>query len=156
MLAEIRVLHTAMKKFLSFLLVLAGGSGCAVMHRSAIGEVLPGEGAQESRVELGVSELGVDRESLSKDVAAIAKNGGSGSLETAGNVIEFFTWATTQSPRTGNPTRTDTWADNLVMELKRHCPNGQVSGIQTLRESAEYPYVSGEIVRVRATCYRGE
>jgi hypothetical protein len=144
-----------MTKFLFFLLVLLGGSGCAVMHRSAIGEVLPEKGGASDRIELGVSDIGVDRENLSKDVASIAKNSGNSSLQGFGQMVEFVTWATTQSPRIGNPTTTDTWADDLVMELKRHCPNGRISGIQTLRESAEYPYVSGEIVRVRATCYRG-
>ena len=45
-------------------------------------------------------------------------------------------------------------ADALGIEnaLREQCPNGVVTGIQTTRESASYPYVSGEIIRVRAEC----
>lgn len=145
------VSHRQMRKLWLFLPAFYGLSACAVMHRSAIGEVLPEPGATESRVELGVDDIGVDHANLAKDVANVAKNTGNNNFAKG---IEFFVWATTFSPRTGNPTTTDTWADQLAMRLQQHCPNGRVSGIQTLRESAEYPYVSGEIVRVRAICYR--
>lgn len=143
-----------MRKFLTLLLALAGVSGCAVMHRSAIGEKLPDQGAPPDAIELNISDLGVDRAGIARDVAQVARSGGS-SMRGVAQAVEFVTWATTMSPKTGKPTTTDTWADDAALELKLRCKGGVVSGIQTLRESAEYPYVSGEIVRVRALCYRG-
>lgn len=143
-----------MTKFPLLLLALAGLSGCAVMHRSAIGEKLPDQGAPPDAIELNISDLGVDRAAIARDLSAVARSGGS-SLRGVGQALEFFTWATSQSPRTGKPTSTDTWADDVPLELRLRCKGGVISGIQTLRESADYPYVSGEIVRVRAFCHRG-
>lgn len=125
------------------------------MHRSAIGErEAPSSSAQPIAVD--VSDIGVDTRGIAKTGAAATRTVGrqSGTMKNIAGGIEFLAWATTQSPRTGNPTWDDLWADSISQQLRERCPDGVVTGIQTTRESASYPYVSGEIVRVRAYCER--
>ncbi len=128
-------------------------TGCAVMHRSAIGERdAPEEDLQ--RIAVDVSDVGVDTRGVARSGATIAKTAGrnSGTMKNLAGSLEFLAWATSMSPRTGNPTWDDLWADSITRQLRARCPDGVVTGIQTTRESASYPYVSGEIVRVRAYC----
>lgn len=138
---------------IGLLAALALGS-CAVMHRSAVGERLADEGDDVRPVFVNASEYGVNTKQLAGTGSRIARSTKGKGGNSVADFIEFLTWATSQSPRTGNPTKDDLWADDITGELRRRCPNGTITGIQTTRESAEYPYVSGEIVRVRAQCIR--
>jgi hypothetical protein len=128
-------------------------TGCAVMHRSAIGERdAPTEDLQPIAVD--VSDVGVDAQGIARSGTTIAKAAGrnSGAMKNLAGGVELLAWATSMSPRTGNPTWDDLWADSITLQLRARCPDGVITGIQTTRESASYPYISGEIVRVRAYC----
>ncbi len=129
-------------------------ASCAVMHRSAIGERIAHEEGESRPIFVNANDVGVDSEGLARTGSAIARSSRSSAGKAIGDLVELLSWATSQSPRTGNPTKDDLWADEIAATLMRSCPGGTITGIQTTRESAEYPYVSGEIVRVRAQCVR--
>lgn len=123
------------------------------MHGGGIGE-RDAPSDERRTVVVNVSDVGVDTRGIAKSGAQVARTAGrnSGTMKNVAGSIEFLAWATSQSPRTGNPTWDDLWADGIEKVLREQCPNGVVTGIQTTRESASYPYVSGEIIRVRAEC----
>ena len=58
-------------------------------------------------------------------------------------------------PRTGNPVYNATYARDLHQQLRRTCPRGHITGITAVREARKYPVISGEIVRIVATCNGG-
>ncbi len=145
-------------RFLLTALFASSLSACAIMHRSAIGERDAPSSSNSQPIAVDVSDLGVDTQGIANTGAGIAKgvgrSRGNSTMKGLAGGIEFLAWATTQSPRTGNPTWDDLWADSISEQLRARCPDGVITGIQTTRESASYPYVSGEIVRVRANCER--
>ena len=54
-------------------------------------------------------------------------------------------------PKTGNPVFDDTYSDALA-EMLLKCPSGQISGLVSVRESAHYPIVSGEVIKLVGYC----
>lgn len=127
-------------------------SGCAVMHRTTIGERLLDSETQPTEVEVITSAIGVDTQGLSELSQDGLRSSGSSSGQQLAGLIAFVTWATSQSPRTGEPTATDDWAEANIPRLRAQCTGGTLTGLQVVRESARYPYVSGEIVRVKGQC----
>lgn len=132
-------------------LALLTAQGCAVLHRGAVGEVearTPGT----SVIEVRVSATGVDVQGIARDVGAVMAHSGNRSTREAGGIIEFIAWATDWSPRTGNGTLNDQWADGVPDLLVKRCPDGIISDVVVAREAADYGHISGEIVRVMALC----
>ena len=108
--------------------------------------VLEGE-----RFEVLVSELGVDIEGaleLAKVAAQLA--GASKEESQAADIIKLFQ----MGPRTGNPVFDDTYSDPMMKLLKARCPSGRISGLTSIRETASYPLVSGEIVKLTGYCMK--
>ncbi|MBK6686899.1 MAG: hypothetical protein IPG45_20700 [Deltaproteobacteria bacterium] len=127
-------------------------SGCAVMHRTTIGERFNDADTANTDVDVITSAIGVDTQGLSElSQDSLRSSGGSSGQQLAG-IVAFVTWATSQSPRTGEPTATDDWAEANIPRLREQCVGGTLTGLQVVRESARYPYVSGEIVRVKGQC----
>lgn len=119
------------------------------MHRTHVSEIEP-RLPDSHPIDIKASEIGFDVQGAGKMSSRLLKRGGN---QDAAKWLDFIVWATTWSPKTGNPTTSETWADSVPSALKKECPNGKVSNIQVVRESASYPLVSGEIVRIRAICY---
>ena len=139
-------LTTATLKHFSLCFLL---SGCAVLHSVQVGDI-------DSQTILGgepflikVSELGLNTEDVVAIGQALAKNSGSADeVGAVGDIIELFQ----MGPRTGNPTFTDEYTDTIRNILLQECPSGQITGLMAIRETAQYPVVSGEIVRVVGHC----
>ena len=55
-------------------------------------------------------------------------------------------------PKTGDTTFSDDWADGLLGQVMARCPSGRMTGLSVVRESMDYPVVSGEIVTLRGYC----
>ena len=55
-------------------------------------------------------------------------------------------------PKTGKPVFTEKYSDKIIHELRTECPSGRITGLTMVRETAEYPVVSGEIVKVVGYC----
>ncbi len=125
-------------------------SGCTFLHHHQISEVDSQVVREGRRFEVLISETGVNIQ----EAVGIAKNLGNHSktnkdIGKAGDIIGLFQ----MGPRTGNQVYTDAFSDSLVDQVLSRCPHGRISGLSFTRESAKYPVVSGEIVKVIGYCY---
>ena len=102
------------------------------------------------RFEILLSEMGVNLEEGTQIAAGIAESAGGKSegVNTAGSIIALFQ----MGPKTGNPVFSDDFSDDLIHQLKLKCPSGRISGLTSVRETAKYPVVSGEIVKLIGYC----
>lgn len=126
-------------------------SGCAVLHRTGIGELEP-QGSQGIPIDIRVSETGFDIKGAASAGRSLTQRYGNRNARDAGSTLETIVALTNMAPQVGNPTVTDTWADSMAGALREKCPNGKITNIQFVRETAKYPLVSGEIVRISALC----
>lgn len=137
------------------LAVCAGwmGTGCAQLHQVQIGEVDAQAIERGRRFEIKISELGLDVEQAA-EVASLALSGmrGSERLGEAGELVKLFQ----MGPKTGNPVFHVDYSDRLFELLQAECPRGRITGLTSVRESANYPVVSGEIVKVVGYCVEDE
>lgn len=122
--------------------------GCANLYKYQMSDIIQSEG-KLTPIDLKVSALGFDIE----EAASVAKlatrtKAGKDKINDIKNIISLFQFG----PKTGKPTFSDDYADRLYSDLVKNCPSRQLTGIQILREQADYPVVSGEIVRVLAYC----
>ncbi len=144
---------TRMKKIL-LSLCLVVFSGCAFMHHTQIGEIDSSIVLRGQRFEVLVNETGFSTQELASTGAAIARASGNSQsaneIQGVGEIIALFQ----MGPKTGKPTFTDQYADNIYYAILDKCPSGRVSGITSIREMAHYPIVSGEIVKIIGYCKR--
>jgi hypothetical protein len=141
--------------------LLAAVSGCAVLHSVELGELesAPTLAPLAVPIEVMVSERGFSiRESVAAarfvgamGAVAAGSHGGFGlgrELQVVGAIAQMSNFG----PTTGNPVFDDRYVDELPAALRQACPSGRVSGLQVTRESAKYPVLSGEIVRIKGQC----
>jgi len=128
-------------------------TGCAVMHSVQLGDIDADVVLKGKPFEIRVSEVGFDAQEAAEIAAAIAEvSGKSGdTLKDVGQVIGLFQ----MGPRTGKPVVDEAYSDAIIHRLRRECPAGQITGLMMVRETAEYPVVSGEIVRLVGYCRGG-
>lgn len=135
------------------LMALALCSGCAVMHATQLGDIDADAVLSSEPFEIKLSTVGFDAQEAAETAAIIAEvSGKSGDkLSTAGDIIALFQ----MGPKTGKPVFTEKYSDSLIHELRTRCPSGRITGLSMIRETAEYPAVSGEIVKVTGYCKGG-
>jgi hypothetical protein len=122
--------------------------GCANAHHIQISDIDSTRGRLEP-FELRLNATGV---SVS-DGAAVGK-ALSDSRATRQKIDELETIIalTQMGPKTGDPTFSDDWADEAAHKLLARCPSGRITGLTTLRETMDYPVISGEIVTIKGYC----
>jgi hypothetical protein len=128
--------------------ILSLMTGCAVLHSVQLGEIDSSVVLEGRQFEIRVNELGFDVEQILAVAEAIA---------TASDGSEFSVLAdiyavSNMGPRTGRPVYNDEYSDGIIDRLRKECPSGQISGLMSIRESAEYPVISGEIVKLVGYC----
>ena len=125
-------------------------SGCAVMHSTQLGDIDADTVMSSKPFEIKLSAVGFDAQEAAETAAAIAElSGGSGdAFSTVGDIISLFQ----TGPKTGKPVFTEKYSDKIIHELRTKCPSGRITGLTMVRETAEYPVVSGEIVKVMGYC----
>ena len=69
-------------------------------------------------------------------------------VDTAEAIIAL----TQMGPKTGDPTFSDDWADDAAQKVLLRCPTGRITGLTALRETMDYPVISGEIVTIKGYC----
>ncbi len=140
-----------MKKI--FLLYLSLCS-CASLYHVQVADI---ETTDRGRViDVKVSETAFDFKAVGQTGLAIAKNnayrrGNTGAQDQIAG-LELILALTNYGPRTGLPVFTDRYSDYVLDELISKCPTGRITGITSVRESRNYPYISGEIVNIRGYC----
>ena len=124
-------------------------TGCAVIHQGLFGDVDSQTVLEGRRFEILVSHTGVDIEQAAELAKLAGSAAGKGEeVGEAADLIKMFQ----MGPRTGNPVFDDTYTDKVMDLIKTECPSGRISGLMSIRESANYPVVSGEIVKLVGYC----
>lgn len=140
-----------MKK-LSLIFLTLGLGGCASLHSTQIGEVDSNAVSRGRKFELMVSETGFNLDEAAAIGKALTNDAKTRrEIGTAQLLISLFQ----MGPKTGNPVLDEKYADDLFHRLKEQCPSGKMSGLMSTRESAKYPVVSGEIVKIVGYCIDG-
>jgi len=124
-------------------------TGCAVLHSVQLGEIDSQAVLQGRHFEIKVSDVGFSTE----DAVAIAiamEAGSSEGVSVIGDIIALFQ----MGPKTGNPVFHDDYSDTIGTWLAQECPSGNITGLMAIRESADYPVISGEIVRLVGYCFK--
>jgi hypothetical protein len=125
-------------------------AGCARMHHYEMGELDSSQGRLEE-FSVQVDETGLDTDEAARAAQILAQDKQTkqrlGTLKTILALSQF-------GPKTGDPTTSEDWADGLLLAVLERCPTGQVTGLTVVRESMDYPVVSGEIVTVKGFCVR--
>lgn len=128
-------------------------SGCVFIHSVQVSEVDSKVVLEGKRFEIRMSEQGFNLEEGTALVEAFANSAGNAKgIREASTILQLFQ----MGPKTGNPVFSDDYTDDLIHELKLKCPSGRVSGLSSIRETAKYPVVSGEVVRLIGYCLQGE
>jgi hypothetical protein len=118
------------------------------MHHYEIGEI-DGTQGKLRPFEVRVDETGFDaQEAL--EVAKLTTR--SPQTRERLNTAQAIVALTQVGPSTGEPTFSEDWADGMLTEVLDRCPSGRVTGLTVVRESADYPVVSGEVVTVKGYC----
>jgi hypothetical protein len=114
-----------------------------------VGEVNDDEKFTLRPFEVKVSETGVDFEEAGKIAKAFTgSKAAKKSIDQINDIIQLFQ----QGPRTGIPVFSETYAQNIIHDLYKECPTGQITGLVSIREMRKYPVISGEIVKVKGYC----
>ena len=132
------------------LLLLLMSSGCAVMHSTQLGDIDADTVMSSKPFEIKLAAVGFDAQEAAETAAAIAElSGKSGdTFSTVGDIIALFQ----MGPKTGKPVFTEKYSDKIIHELRTTSPSGRITGLTMVRETADYPVVSGEIVKVVGYC----
>jgi len=134
-----------------WLFVASLTTGCAVLHATQLGEIDSNAVVNGARFEIKVSEMGLNTDEAVAIAETIAEFSGKGEeVSTIGDIIALFQ----MGPKTGNPVFRDNYSDKIATLLAQECPSGNISGLVSIRESANYPVVSGEIVRLTGYCFK--
>lgn len=123
--------------------------GCMQVHQIQLGEI-DSQAVQEGRkFELLVSDTGVNVEQAAEIAGALLNR----SEETGAlaDIVALFQ----MGPRTGNAVYQEEYTDMIHQLLLMECPSGRITGMTCIRETANYPVVSGEIVRITGYCIDG-
>jgi len=119
-------------------------AGCATLHRAQLDEI----DAQHGRLrpfEIHVAETGVNTKAVGQAASFAMRSSRPSQIASLVALFQF-------GPKTGNPVFDDTFADVVAQRILQECPSARVTGLLSLRESANYYAVSGEYVTVRGYC----
>lgn len=131
-----------------FTALLLGASGCAVLHHVQIGEI-DNRGGKKVPFDVMVSETGINLHEAADIARVFSRTRRSDKqLDMVENIVTY----TQVGTKTGNPVFVEDYARRLNEAVLEKCPSGRITGLISLRETAKYPVVSGEIVRIKGYC----
>lgn len=107
----------------------------------------------DKRFEFKLSHTGWDVEQAA---TLVRLTSGSASVRRGAQAVSTAWQLLTFGPKTGEVTFADDYADQTFAYLAAACAPGRLGGFVTIRETAKYPVVSGEIVRVVGYCRKGD
>ena len=129
--------------------LLGLSSGCAVMHATQLGEIDSSTVLNGQQFEIRVSQLGLSLDQVASIAEVVADQyGRADEAGAAGDIIALFQ----MGPKTGNPVFRENYTDHIDTLIAKKCPSGNITGLTVIRETAHYPVLSGEIVRLTGYC----
>lgn len=132
-----------MFKVFTFFLLL---SSCAIQHHVQVGDIERTRHSQLRPFDIKVSETGVNVEEAGDILSGLTRD--NGRAKEIADIIAMFQ----MGPKTGNPVFNEKFADIIPSLILKKCPSARVTGLLMIRETAKYPVVSGEIVRITGLC----
>jgi hypothetical protein len=131
--------------------VTFGLSGCAALFKVQLADI---ESPRDGKaVNVLVSENTVDFQQVGMAVRSIGQMSKSKAAQNAGSNLSDIASAFQFGPRTGVPVFNDSYANMVAGQLNELCKGGHLGNIVSTRESRNYPIISGQIIRLDATCY---
>ncbi|HET9237587.1 MAG TPA: hypothetical protein VFO10_10070 [Oligoflexus sp.] len=125
-------------------------SGCAVLYKVQLSDM---EYAPRGKpVSVKVSEMTVDFGEAARVAGKLGAAAGSRGLQNIGSAAEYYETYFQFGPRTGTPVFNEFYARDVPERLAAECKGGYLTNVTSIRESREYSFVKGQIVRVDATC----
>lgn len=121
-------------------------SSCAIRHHVQVGDIVRSGKGKLVPFDIKLSETGVNVKQAGDLLSAATKD--NDRAKKLAEIIALFQ----MGPKTGNPVFNEKYADAVPKAILGKCPSGKVTGLLMIRESAKYPVVSGEIVRVTGYC----
>jgi hypothetical protein len=123
-------------------------TGCASLHHYQLGDIDASRG-KLTPFEIQVDETGIDtQEALEVGKLAAGSKANRERVSDAQAIVALFQ----VGYKTGDPTFSDDWADGMLAKVRDRCPSGRITGLTVVRESMNYPVVSGEIVTLKGYC----
>ncbi|MEL6181122.1 MAG: hypothetical protein AAFS10_19355, partial [Myxococcota bacterium] len=120
------------------------------VHHVQVGEIDTRAVREGRRFEIMVSETGVNVAEAAQIAGAVVGSQAE-NLGTLAEIIEMFQ----MGPSTGDGVFREEYADAVFELLQAECPSGRITGLTSYRETADYPVVSGEVVRLVGYCVEG-
>ena len=119
------------------------------MHHTQVGEVDSKIVLEGTKFEILVSETGFNFKEAANVGQALSKSDKTKEdIGQAQAILSLFQ----MGPRTGNHVFSPKYADKLFSLIRKECPSGRISGLTSVRETAKYPVISGEIVKIIGYC----
>ncbi len=136
-----------LKQLLPVLVTMVFLSSCAILHHTQIGEINSGSLGQPFQIL--VSETGINIEEIGSLMkASTSSKAARQDIGNVGAILGLFQ----MGPKTGNMVFSTDYADYILAALLEKCPEGRISGLNSIRETNKYPIVSGEIIKVTGYC----
>jgi hypothetical protein len=133
---------------MKYLILLMLFSSCAIVHHVQVGDIESKKNYVRMPFEMKVSETGVDFREAGKLAQVVANNQAGNQIKQIADIIALFQ----MGPMTGNPVFNEKYADGLAKSIYTKCPSGNITGLVMIRETAKYPIVSGEIMKIKGFC----
>ena len=140
------MLQTILRALLGLLL----NSGCAVLYKVQLSDL--DYAPRGKPVSIKVSETTVDFGEAARVAGKLGAAAGSRGLQNIGGAAEHYETYFQFGPRTGTPVFNEFYARTVPEQLSGECKGGYLTNVISIRESREYSFIKGQIVRVDATC----
>lgn len=127
-------------------------SSCAVLHSVQIGEIESSSEFVSTPFEIKVSEFGFDLNDVKTTGQILMDKKSSDKANDALAIIQSFQ----MGPHTGAGVYDISYVDHLENKVREKCPSGRVTGLMSIRETAEYPVVKGEIIKIKGFCLKSK
>ncbi len=119
------------------------------MHSTQLGEIDSRVVLKGRKFQVLVSETGFNLDEMAGILRHSTTHAGT---QTQIAEVQAIIGLFQMGPRTGNQVMNETYADNMIDLLRKECPKGRISGLMSIRETAKYPVISGEVVRLTGYC----
>ncbi|MEM7179333.1 MAG: hypothetical protein AAF518_00355 [Spirochaetota bacterium] len=129
-------------------------SNCAALHQFSLGDI-DSRHAKLKKFTIMKSELGIEVAKTAGKAGYILKRSGVINKRDAKRIkaLSFILSISNMGPRTGKAIYDETYLDKLAWKIYEKCPSGKITGLTSIRESAKYVVISGEIGKIIGYCY---
>ncbi len=127
-------------------------SGCAVLHNVQLGDIESSPEYSSVPFELKVSEYGIDLNDVKATSSILMAKGDSQRTNDALTFLQYFQ----MGPHTGAGVYSIAYVDHMENRIRQQCPSGRITGLMSIRETASYPIVKGEIVKIKGFCLKNK